>query len=262
MEHRFLLCVDARFPGGTSTAVISEIETLASRFDPDQIGILVVESAFFPRGTPTNQALASALEASPFPIYRFDDLRGAFIDWCLEAEGRRPRGEPPCRFLHAPYLVVHNPYVAPAIAKLAGRLSADLALVVCHQPYLDASGNAYYSAAEIVTAVGALAPEMRFVPIGQIVRQGFERHGWTEAHLAAFNWPNTFDFAEARSPEPLPGGLRSAEFRPARHRSTQPTGVDEMAGHEGRDQPHLSIRHPALCTLSRLGALLRSALRE
>ena len=209
MEHRFLLCVDVRFPGGTSTSVISEIEALADRFEPDQVGILVIESALFARGAPTNQALALALESSPFPVYRFDDLKGTFVDWCLEVEGRRARGGRPCRFLHAGYLVVHNPYAAAAVANLAGRLSADFAIVACHQPYLDAGGNAYYSAAEIVTAVGALAPEVRFAPIGLTVRRAFEQHGWTQSHVAAFNWPNTFDFEQSVSPDAVTDGLLS-----------------------------------------------------
>ena len=82
------------------------------------------------------------------------------------------------------------------MAGLSGRLSADIALVVCHQPYTDAAGSPYYSAAEVVAAIGGLAQEVNFVPIGRIVRKGFERSGWSQ-HLAEFDWPNVFDFGPA-----------------------------------------------------------------
>ena len=128
----------------------------------------------------------------PFPVYRFDDQLGEYVDW-REPSARALRGSR-CRFLHAGYLIIHNPYVVTALAPLAGRLSADLALIVCHQPYTDASGTPYYSVAELTKIVAELAPDLRFVPIGSVVREGFVKGGWTESHVARFDWPNVFDF--------------------------------------------------------------------
>jgi glycosyltransferase involved in cell wall biosynthesis len=204
VEHPFLLCVDARFPGGTSSAVISEIKALASCFEPDRVAILVVESALFAGGMAVNRELAESLSSSPFPVYRFDPHRGEFVDW--NSGTHSERGLRRQRFLHAGYLIVHNPYVVTALAPLTGRLSADFALIICHQPYTDASGTPYYSVSELANVVGELAPEMRFVPIGPVVREGFERGGWTETHVARFDWPNVFDFPDAGD---AIGGLRA-----------------------------------------------------
>src|SRR5688500_15758389 len=207
MEHAFLLCVDLRFPGGTSSAVLNEIRALADHPEPQDVGILCVESTVLPDSAPANQRLVDAFRASRFPVYRFDQARNLFVDWKTEPLAPFARQGTARRRLGAHTLIAHSPYVALNLGKLAGRLSAELALVVCHQPYFDSAGVPYYSAADVVATVKEIATEVRFVPIGATVRAGFAVSGWSGAYLAGFDWPNVFDF-DANSKSARAGGLR------------------------------------------------------
>ena len=202
VEHDFIVCMDARFPGGTSSSVIQELKWLSANYEASQIGILLLDSKVFSKSTPINSRLASALHSCPFSVYKFNQAIQEFETWDGEPFGHYSFGER-IRQLHARYLIVHNPYIASAATQLSGSLSADLALVVCHQPYVDNAGVPYYSVAEIAEGIRGIASDSRLVPIGASSRHGFVKHGWKE-HLAEFNWPNVFDFGHEPNVIPFP----------------------------------------------------------
>ncbi len=202
IEHDFIVCVDARFPGGTSSAVVQELKWLSANYESSQVGILLLESTLFAKSSHINKALSGALRSCPFPVYRFDDAIHKFEQWDGDFPPRHTTGERIGR-LHAQFLIIHNPYIARAAARLSGSLSALMALIVCHQPYVDNAEVPYYSAADIAAGIRNIASDSRFVPIGTASRHGFVRHGW-KGHLAEFDWPNVFDFDHAQNVIPFP----------------------------------------------------------
>jgi hypothetical protein len=140
---------DFRFPGGTSVAIAHEIRALSSAgysvaLVHKQAGVLRADRAMHPQ-------IAACIDA------------GQAVP--ISTEG--VRGEIHCRLA-----VLHNPYVFlesdPAIAKVR----AKHAVLVAHQPVLDANGAPYYDAETVNrTAYDLVGAEVTWAPISPILRR-------------------------------------------------------------------------------------------
>lgn len=213
-EADFVLVIDPRFPGGTSSALIDEIAALGASLAPDRVAIFATESGLFGPDAAPNEALTQVLAATPIPFYRI-------VGGALERFDRElgDWGPPDVEALRGRYAVVHNPYVALTLHTLPeGVLAADVALIVAHQPYLDGAGIPYYALSEMLRGAEAIAPIVRIAPIGILSRRNLLRAGWITPHIAPFDWPNVFDFSRFE-PGEAPGESAPAQplLRIGRH---------------------------------------------
>ena len=165
------LLVDARYPGGTASAVAAEIRALAPRLN---LAVYGIESAMF-RDRPVNPAVVVA----------------------LEEVGQRLLPVPPV--IHADTIVFHNPTCLRFDGRLAPRLSAARTVVVTHENFLRPGGCEGF---DVTHCLGLIADrvaggEMILAPVSAGNRSSVAAWlartpgcGW---RLAPDDWPNICD---------------------------------------------------------------------
>ncbi|WP_071797527.1 glycosyltransferase [Natronohydrobacter thiooxidans] len=174
-----VLVLDARFEGGASTAVVTEIAALLE--DPDlTVGLLLIKAH---------------LLGLPFPVH--PQIR-RFI-----TEGRvvvlRPHEAWQCRLA-----VIHHPVVFENMPRTALPLRAEQAVLVLHHPMRDASGALQYDLPVIVQTIRAsLCDDIRIAPVSAVVRKSLWPEWRFDAPVTDIDWKNLLDPREwPFDPEP------------------------------------------------------------
>lgn len=190
-RRRVALLVDARFPGGTASAVAAEIRALAPHVALSVVGL---ETAMF-RDRPVNPAIVRALDET----------------------GLRLLDTPPV--VRADTIVVHNPSCLKFDTCLKPRLSAARTLVVTHENFLRPGGAEGFDVGHCLRLVAdrIAGGERLIAPISAPNRAGVA--AWLRAQrpvgwrLAEDDWPNVFD-QPFLAPTPAPRDRRGRHSRP------------------------------------------------
>lgn len=173
---------DIRFPGGTSTALCYELKAAASA--GLKVGLIPVTSPVLTTSRPPNLKLLSQVRNTGTEILQID-------------------AKPRCRLC-----LLYHPTLLDSGLKRLPRFKADTFALVAHHPPLDRFGNESYDA----TKLGSLARDLfghdlTILPVGPMVRQGFEAVGQSE-YLYDRNWDNLIDVSQ------FTGRKRSGSSRP------------------------------------------------
>ncbi len=193
------LVIEARFPGGTSSAVARELAALCALSDRGRLGrprVVAVSSAMF-RGRDAAPVLQEACAAL-----------GLALEW-----------DPPN--VGADLVVVHNPAFLKFQDSLALRIVARRLVVVTHENFTRPGGAESFDVARCLGAIGraSVALERLLAPVSPLNRRSVET--WCGAHpetaapwsLMPRDWFNICDF-DLRAPSPAPRDRRGRLSRP------------------------------------------------
>ncbi len=188
---RVALLVEPRFPGGTASAVASEIRALAPHV---RLSVIGLNTAMF-RNRPVNPAIAEALAEVSLPL----------------------TAEP--AIVHADTIVLHNPTCLRFDEALGPRLSAGRTVVVTHENFLRPGGREAFDVAHCLGLIAGriAAGERLLAPVAAGNRRSVaawlgqrQERGW---QLAPDDWPNICDHAFL-APAASPRDRRGRHSRP------------------------------------------------
>ncbi len=193
------LVIDARFPGGTSSAVARELAALCALRDQGRLGkprVVALSSAMF-RGHEAAPVLQEACAAL-----------GLALEW-----------DPPA--VSADLVVVHNPAFLKFQDSLALRIVARRLVVVTHENFTRPGGAESFDVARCLGAISkaSVALERLLAPVSPLNRATVET--WCAAHpetsapwsLMPEDWFNICDFGLS-APSPAPRDRRGRLSRP------------------------------------------------
>lgn len=189
-RRRVALLVDARFPGGTGSAVAAEIRALASRVE---LAVFGLSTAMF-RDRPTNPGIVDVLEDLGLPLLP----------------------EPPV--VRADTIVLHNPTCLRFDARLGPRLSAARVIVIAHENFLRPGGSEGFDVGHCLGLIDerVAGGEKLLAPISRPNRENvgawLARHPDLSWQLARDDWPNICDQAFL-APSPSPRDRRGRHSR-------------------------------------------------
>lgn len=169
MTHFDVIFVaDARFEGGTSTAIALEMK-LAARAGL-RIGLLMVKGH---------------LLGLPFPVH--PDIR-AVLD-----SGRAERLDPDAR-MSASLTVIHHPTIMENRPTRQIRLHSDSVVMVLHHPYYDRKGVVQFDLPRIVrNCFDAFGSDIQLAPVSTVVRASLPRILPQHASVTQSDWENLLD---------------------------------------------------------------------
>ena len=183
MRTDIVKIADLRFPGGTSAAIAHEIRALAAA--GYSVALIQKDAQVLRQKRPINPLIQACI----------DQGWAALID----AETAPA--------VDAAMAVIHNPYVFADPGRDLPRITADVRVIVAHQPATDAQGMPYYDADAVQAhAEAAVGGRLMWAPISPVSRSNIEG-ALPRAKVLNENWGNVLfasDWAVARS-EPQPG---------------------------------------------------------
>lgn len=167
-----VLVLDARFEGGASTAVVTEIAALLE--DPRlKVGLLLVKAH---------------LLRLPFPVH--PQIRRFITDGRVQV--LHPREAWQCRLA-----VIHHPVVFENLPRTPLPLRAEQAVLVLHHPTRDAAGALQYDLPRIVQNIRAtLCRDVRIAPVSAAVRQSLWPESCFDVPVMEIDWRNLLDLRE------------------------------------------------------------------
>ena len=187
---RVTLVVDPRFPGGTSTAVASEILTIAPVVN---LRVATFESKMF-KGTSIHPAIDDACDVTGTPI----DINPALVS--------------------AEVVIFHNPSCLKFNEVFLQRIVCDRLFVVCHENFYRPTGGENFDIEKCLSLLrnATLARQMFLAPVS-----GWNRLGLTEWNnkgnaiweITDINWNNICEF-DVNSPTHSPRDRRGRHSRP------------------------------------------------
>lgn len=165
------LVIDPRFPGGTSTAVATEISVLAPLTN---LRVVAIESKMF-KGKTVHSAIQNAC-----------DLHGIEIEWSPKR-------------IRSSQIVVHNPTFLKFNQTLETRFYCNALIVVCHENFVRPNGNQSFDVEHCLALIeqNALASQFLLAPVSNGNRQSISQFGLDRIpawELADFTWNNICDF--------------------------------------------------------------------
>ncbi len=179
-RYDIIILADPRFPGGTSTALASEIEAQARA--GYRTALVALKGPVLKRSHPFHPGIRAALDAG------LCDL----VD--------------PTQPLAAPLLLVHHPQVLSFMPRARLRLEAEQHLVITHHPPFDGDGAPFYDWAEVHrNAEALLGRPPVWAPVGPRVREQLVALPEPPA-LTEEDWHSILDPAAWALPEPGPMG--------------------------------------------------------
>ncbi|MCV2868715.1 hypothetical protein OEW28_08745 [Defluviimonas sp. WL0002] len=213
MQFDVLILGDIRFPGGTATAMASEVRALAGA--GYSVGILPVKGGVLNFPHPVNPALQAVLGHDRIALVH---------------PGVVPR---------ASLCILHHPQLYVELPAEPVRIVADEFRMVVHHPPVDAHGVPNYDWQAIDRNLRLLFGPMRWAPVGPKVRAAFQ--GLSEGpDLTSEDWVNVLDTADFQ--------LARAGFLPAvpvvgRHGRPDPQKwPDDRSGFLAAYPAHRDIR--------------------
>lgn len=170
-----LLVGDFRFPGGTSTSVVSDVRALHGA--GYRVGLLAYASKLFDGRRSFHPGIRALVE-------------GGFADLV-------PPGQP----VEAELCCLHHPAVFEHLPALPLEISCPRFVMVVHHPPIDADGNEQYDLLRIMRVTEAQFGPVVWAPVGPKVRNAFNRVNLAPA-LTQSDWVNTIDADEFRKSRP------------------------------------------------------------
>ena len=186
------LVVDPRFPGGTSTAVASEIEVLSQLC---RLRVAAISSRMF-SGKAAHRAIESACEEA-----------GIEIQW-----------DPGT--ISDEIVILHNPSFLKFETTLGSRIVADRLFVICHENFIRPTGGESFAVGHCIDLISqaSLCRRKFLTPISAWNRSTVTR--WIEAaggvagwEISPIDWTNICSF-EFRPPTTTPRDRRGRHSRP------------------------------------------------
>lgn len=160
-----LFVADARFPGGTSTALANEVE--AAHRAGFTTGLLHVNGPVLMRSRTFHPAIRNAI----------DQHKVRLLD---------PREKVRCQIA-----IVHHPMLFPKPLKYPVAVRAEHAVLIAHHPARDGDGIVQYDIiSQLASLAASLGVEAAVAPVGPNVRSSLAA---TSAPLTDFDWHNLID---------------------------------------------------------------------
>ncbi len=142
-----LIVGDFRFPGGTSTSIISEIRALHSA--GYQVGLLGIACGLFANTRDMHQGIRAEVAAG----------RAAFV--------------PPGTAVSARLCCLHHPVVFESLPAIPLEIDCPDFLLIVHHPPVDADGEPQYDLPRIRRVTEELFGRVEWAPVGPKVREAF-----------------------------------------------------------------------------------------
>ncbi len=161
-----LIVADIRFPGGTSTAVASDIQALSKA--GYAVGLVAVASSVLRQPRAQHASIQSLIE------------KGAVV--------LVPQREA----VSARLCLLHHPQCFTGYPQLPWKIKADIIRLIVHHPPVDAMGEPYYDHAQINQVVTDVIGPAVWAPVGPKVRSAFLGLSNAPA-LADEDWVNIID---------------------------------------------------------------------
>jgi glycosyltransferase involved in cell wall biosynthesis len=228
-----IFVADPRFPGGTSTALASEVK--AARLAGLTAALKPMHSTILKRARPFHPELVKALIETDTPI----------LGSATAAS---------CRFA-----LLHHPLVFESFPAEPLNITAETAVLVLHHPSREADGSASYSPAKIrEMARLMIGQDPWLAPVGPSVR---ERLDASDGRVTTKDWTNLIDMADwpdqsQRIAAPLEGKMRVGRHsRPhppkwpdtlAKALAAYPAAADLSVTMLGADPANLKRRYGSL----------------
>jgi len=167
LETDVVFVGDFRFPGGTSTAIASEITALAQA--GYRVALIAVANSFLSKTRSFNPVIAELIDT------------GAAI---LAKPGQAVKARLAC---------LHHPAVFETLPLTGLKLFADQAVLIVHHPPFDADGTPEYDVAQIRRVLEAIVPApVGWAPVGPKVRAQFKSMP-NPPPLTETDWVNVVD---------------------------------------------------------------------
>lgn len=214
-EYDVVMIGDFRFPGGTSTAVASEIDALSAA--GYRIGLLPFASRILNRARAFHPLIAAALASGRASLVPFAGPTRAGL------------------------VVLHHPQVFGSYPVRPWNLSADASVLVVHHPPVDAQGRPLYDWAAIDRTVRTTLGPTFWAPVGPKVRAAFAGLA-DRPPLLERDWVNTLDAAAWRGNRTGLVGDRPVIGRHSRPDKLKWPETAEAMRMAYPDDPRLSVR--------------------
>ena len=157
---------DFRFPGGTSSAIASEVTALTDA--GYSVGLVPVAGSVLKYPHPINEVISDLFTDGPATLIA------------------------PHQPVQARLCVLHHPQVFSAYPSQAWNISAEVYRLIVHHPPVDTSGEKYYDWAAIDQTVNDLFGAVQWAPVGPKVRAAFDSLD-KQPVLASDDWLNVLD---------------------------------------------------------------------
>lgn len=169
--HDIVFVADLRFPGGTSTALVAEMQAAARA--GLSVALLPVIGPVLRKAWPVHPGVALTIEQEGIVL--------------IEPGNRAT----------ASFAVVHHPALFEGLPSTALGLSVETAVVVLHHPLYDGNGIVQYDLPLVIAHVeAALGQVPLLAPVGPKVRDQLPRDGIGGARLTPMDWWNLIDMAD------------------------------------------------------------------
>ncbi|WMT92616.1 glycosyltransferase [Pelagibacterium sp. H642] len=183
------LLLDPRFPGGTSSAVAQEIQTLHPRV---RLKVHGLETRMF-KGRAVNNSLAQALNETGIEL----QLGGGVV--------------------RAPVVVIHNPSCLKFDQCCNHRIVCDTLIVVTHENFTRPDGSESFDVSHCLDLIeqSTICRARRLCPVSQYNRDnvaGWVSRSGSKWKLAPFDWFNICDF-DIVAPVAAPADRRGRHSR-------------------------------------------------
>jgi len=194
LQADIVLVGDFRFPGGTSTAMASEISALAAA--GYRIALVAYATRFLSKTRSFNTSMRAEIDAGHATLVK------------------------PGQSVRAKLACLHHPALFEQFPSEALKLSVDRAVLVVHHPPFDPAGRPQYDIATIERVLRAIvAPRVDWAPVGPKVRAAFR--GLAKGPpLTESDWVNVIDPAAYAGARP---GLMTG--RPVIGRHSRPDAL-------------------------------------
>jgi hypothetical protein len=166
-----LFLADARFEGGTSTALAAEIR--AAHQAGIRAGLVFVKGPLLQTSKPTHPAIAALI----------DDGIVALVDPSLP--------------MTAGVVVIHHPLIMTHRPTRRLRISARAVLLVLHHPATDAEGAEQYDLEPLVdNCIAAFGHDVGLAPVSAVVRQSLPQLLPERSYVINEDWINLIDLGQ------------------------------------------------------------------
>lgn len=158
--------VDARFEGGVSTAVATEMQALC-RDKTLRVGLLMVKAHLLGIAWPVHPAIRRFITAGDVTVLRPGE------DWTCQLA------------------LIHHPVVFENLPRTALPLRAETALLILHHPMFNAAGKRQYDLDAVAhNIVATLTESLLIAPVSQVVRAALRHHQPVVGRVTDEDWIN------------------------------------------------------------------------
>ena len=166
-HYDLILALDPRFPGGTSTAISRELETLLAT--PLSLAVVRINAPVFPPDQPEHPGLAARIAEAAIPVLRPDQTASCDL------------------------LVAHNPMAFELGLPPQPRITARRRIIIAHHVPVDGLGGLFYDPVRVQRRlIAAFGGVFHWVPISEGCRRNLMNSGVPVPVVDRF-WPPLVD---------------------------------------------------------------------